>query len=293
MPRRRRCIASTGSRPCKPQGCSGRPHDPRRGIALRVGGRIEHKVLHRFHIANSLNLWHGRCICGRGLIGSNGAEPLLPRSRAGRRGAREEGMSMKKTSWCVLAAAIVAAGCGSPAGLVPVSGKVLYRGEPAAGAVVYFHRTVGARLREYADPLWHRRGRRHVLARDRGPGQRSTSRHVFRPGRVARPQGRRRHAGEGSRQPQAGQAQPGAIGPRPPGRPLFQHRQALAPRQCRGGFDAVTPVRAARLTERRDVVRSSRNGAARLLAVTWFLSNLEFLHESATTRSDPHQRASR
>ena len=48
---------------------------------------------------------------------------------------------MKKTSWSVLAAAIVAAGCGSPAGLVPVSGKVLYRGEPAAGAVVYFHRT--------------------------------------------------------------------------------------------------------------------------------------------------------
>jgi hypothetical protein len=41
----------------------------------------------------------------------------------------------------VAAAGICAAtvGCGSPAGLVPVSGKVLYRGEPAAGAVVYFH----------------------------------------------------------------------------------------------------------------------------------------------------------
>ena len=47
---------------------------------------------------------------------------------------------MKKASWCVLAAAIGSGGCGSPAGLVPVSGKVLYRGEPAAGAVVYFHR---------------------------------------------------------------------------------------------------------------------------------------------------------
>jgi hypothetical protein len=47
---------------------------------------------------------------------------------------------MKKASWCLLAAAIAAGGCGSPAGLVPVSGKVLYRGEPAAGAVVYFHR---------------------------------------------------------------------------------------------------------------------------------------------------------
>ena len=32
------------------------------------------------------------------------------------------------------------AGCGNSAGLIPVSGKVLYRGEPAAGAVVYFHR---------------------------------------------------------------------------------------------------------------------------------------------------------
>jgi hypothetical protein len=32
-----------------------------------------------------------------------------------------------------------AGGCGNPAGLAPVSGKVLYRGEPAAGAVVYFH----------------------------------------------------------------------------------------------------------------------------------------------------------
>jgi hypothetical protein len=47
---------------------------------------------------------------------------------------------MKKASWCVLAAAIGAGGCGSPAGLVPVSGKVLYRGEAATGAVVYFHR---------------------------------------------------------------------------------------------------------------------------------------------------------
>jgi hypothetical protein len=31
------------------------------------------------------------------------------------------------------------AGCGHPAGLFPVSGKVLYNGEPAAGALVYFH----------------------------------------------------------------------------------------------------------------------------------------------------------
>jgi hypothetical protein len=36
--------------------------------------------------------------------------------------------------------ALGVAGCGHPAGLFPVSGKVLYKGEPAAGAVVYFHR---------------------------------------------------------------------------------------------------------------------------------------------------------
>jgi hypothetical protein len=42
----------------------------------------------------------------------------------------------------VLAAALfaAAAGCGGPTGLVPVSGKVTYHGQPAAGAVVYFHR---------------------------------------------------------------------------------------------------------------------------------------------------------
>ena len=30
-------------------------------------------------------------------------------------------------------------GCGNPAGLYSVTGTVLYKGEPAAGAVVYFH----------------------------------------------------------------------------------------------------------------------------------------------------------
>jgi len=31
-------------------------------------------------------------------------------------------------------------GCGNPPGLYPVHGTVLHNGEPAAGAVVYFHR---------------------------------------------------------------------------------------------------------------------------------------------------------
>jgi hypothetical protein len=32
------------------------------------------------------------------------------------------------------------AGCGNSNGVYPVSGKVLYKGEPARGALVYFHR---------------------------------------------------------------------------------------------------------------------------------------------------------
>ncbi len=36
-----------------------------------------------------------------------------------------------------LAAAV---GCGNPPGYFPVSGKVLFKGEPASGAAVYFHR---------------------------------------------------------------------------------------------------------------------------------------------------------
>ncbi len=38
-----------------------------------------------------------------------------------------------------MAAFIGASGCGNPPGYYPVHGKVLYKGEPAAGAVVYFH----------------------------------------------------------------------------------------------------------------------------------------------------------
>lgn len=38
-----------------------------------------------------------------------------------------------------LASSIGLAGCGNPSGLYPVHGTVLHKGEPAAGAVVYFH----------------------------------------------------------------------------------------------------------------------------------------------------------
>jgi hypothetical protein len=50
-----------------------------------------------------------------------------------------------------LAGGILAgSGCGRSNGVYTVSGKVLYKGEPATGAVVYFHRKVdGDRLHEH------------------------------------------------------------------------------------------------------------------------------------------------
>ncbi len=51
---------------------------------------------------------------------------------------------MMTKRWLLLLAAVAPGlphvGCGNPPGLYSVSGKVLHKGEPAAGAVVYFHR---------------------------------------------------------------------------------------------------------------------------------------------------------
>lgn len=48
---------------------------------------------------------------------------------------------------------LAASGCGGSNGVYPVSGKVLYKGDPATGATVYFHRKGdkgdGDRLREH------------------------------------------------------------------------------------------------------------------------------------------------
>jgi hypothetical protein len=49
-------------------------------------------------------------------------------------------------SWLLGSAMLSAFGCAGcqPAGLHPVSGRILYKGQPAAGATVYFHRNAGA-----------------------------------------------------------------------------------------------------------------------------------------------------
>lgn len=53
------------------------------------------------------------------------------------------------TRWYVVLAALaglatVLSGCGNSSGTFPVSGRVMYKGEPAKGAVVYFHCESGA-----------------------------------------------------------------------------------------------------------------------------------------------------
>jgi hypothetical protein len=53
----------------------------------------------------------------------------------------------------VLAGGVIAPGCGNSAGLYSVSGKVLYKGEPAKGAVVYFHREGGGGPKDQPIPV--------------------------------------------------------------------------------------------------------------------------------------------
>ena len=45
-----------------------------------------------------------------------------------------------KTSWIAAVVALTFAGCGNSNGLVPVTGRVLYKGQPAVGARLHFHR---------------------------------------------------------------------------------------------------------------------------------------------------------
>jgi hypothetical protein len=55
---------------------------------------------------------------------------------------REHGSTMSSRHLIMLATmgcSVATAGCGNPPGLYPVTGKILHKGEPASGAVVYFH----------------------------------------------------------------------------------------------------------------------------------------------------------
>jgi hypothetical protein len=63
-------------------------------------------------------------------------------TRAKAPGSVEENLRVRNGLFLLLRAAVcclVFAGCGYSAGYYPVSGRVLYKGEPASGAVVYFH----------------------------------------------------------------------------------------------------------------------------------------------------------
>jgi hypothetical protein len=55
------------------------------------------------------------------------------------------------SSWFLVVACCLS-GCGNSKGLYPLRGKLLYKGEPAAGAAVYFHR------QDTADPF-----KEHIL----------------------------------------------------------------------------------------------------------------------------------
>jgi hypothetical protein len=66
---------------------------------------------------------------------------------------------------------VTCAGCGNSAGLYPVSGKVLYKGEPAAGATVTFVRKGAAdRLQEQAPQGVVQEDGTFTLAGPLGPG---------------------------------------------------------------------------------------------------------------------------
>jgi hypothetical protein len=58
-------------------------------------------------------------------------------------------MTMRLVLLVAIVCCMVCLGCSNGTGLYPVKGKVLYKGQPAVGAEVYFHRRdVGDRFQE-------------------------------------------------------------------------------------------------------------------------------------------------
>src|SRR5437660_990681 len=77
----------------------------------------------------------------------------------------------RSTTLAVAAAVLACAGCGNDAGLYPVSGKVLYKGQPAAGATVYFrHKGAADPLREQTPQGVVTEDGSFTLAGPAGPG---------------------------------------------------------------------------------------------------------------------------
>ena len=87
--------------------------------------------------------------------------------------------------------ALVLPSCsGTGEGLVPVSGKLVCDGQPAAGAILLFHRVSsaagpGGKGSRRRDSIGHRRLRRHLFGRECRAGPRGSAWKVQRVDRVA------------------------------------------------------------------------------------------------------------
>jgi hypothetical protein len=87
------------------------------------------------------NVWYETCISGPALTGTYRTAWWNPADGNGQGPGEEQSRMIKR--WFVILAgvslSVSATGCGNPPGYYPVQGKVFYKGNPAAGAVVYFH----------------------------------------------------------------------------------------------------------------------------------------------------------
>lgn len=149
---------------------------------------------------------------------------------------------MLRRSVLVMAVAMASAalaGCGNSAGLFPVSGKVVYRGEPAAGAVVYFHRQMepGSPSESIPYGIVEDDGSFLLTSDDIGNGARPGSYIVLVEWRDG--SGDRVDVPTVQGQGQAGEAGSPPIGHRSAQGPLFRHQQAPAPHRSEGGVESA------------------------------------------------------
>ena len=136
--------------------------------------------------------------------------------------------------WLLILAAVALSltpvGCGNPPGLYSVSGKVLHKGEPAAGAVVYFHQEgpSASALQTIPFGIVEDDGSFYLTCDSLGNGCPPGKYAVlveWRDGRATA------CPGENRGQDQAGETKPRPVRARPAQGPLLRHQQALAPRR--------------------------------------------------------------